>query len=197
MLLKLLCSVFTPMKVRSRPFKVRKCFMRCACKQLWCRYSGYTWGSGKRVLVFLFLFMLAGCGQRQEAVKLEEVYSNRANDKGYISSLMTNRQQQVKDSQSLFDVSLKMTQCVTRVKATLPGDAAGEALTKALAADPEWTSLEEQAKKLKGDADATLQQAKNMVVKRMQEEMRAHQAVAAGKARAIDVDATPKTVEKK
>jgi hypothetical protein len=110
---------------------------------------------------------------------------------------MTNRQQQVQDSRSLLALSLKMTQCVTRVKATLPAEATDEALTKALTADSEWVALDDQFKKREAGAKATMQQAENLVRMRMQEEMRAHQAVSEGKARAIDGAKAPKTVEKK
>lgn len=152
---------------------------------------------GQGLLVFLALLGVSGCKKRQEAVKLEEVYTNRANDKGYIASLMTNRQQQVQEGRLLVAVSLKMTQCVTRVRATLPEGAPDEALRKALAADSEWTTLDEQAKQLKVAAEATLQQAKDMMVRRMREEARAQQAVADGKARAIDSVPASKAAEKK
>lgn len=170
--------------------------MRCACKHIRCCFSRHSWVFGQGLLVVFLVLVLSGC-KRKEAVKLEEVYTNRANDKVYIASLMTNRQQQAQDSRTLFALSLKMTQCVTRVKATLPAEATNEALTKALAADSEWGALDEQFKKREAGAKATKQQAENLIRMRMQEETRAHQAVSEGKARAIDGAAAPKTVEKK
>jgi hypothetical protein len=151
---------------------------------------------GPAALVVFLVLVLAGC-KRKETVKLEEVYTNRANDKGYITSLMTNRQQQAQDNRSLFALSQKMTQCVTRVKATLPVEATDETLKKALLADSEWAALDAQFKKLEAGAKATKQQAENLVRMRMQEEARAQKAVSEGKAKAIDGAAAPKTVEKK
>ncbi len=170
--------------------------MRCVCKPILCGFNRYAGVFGHALLLLFIVLVLSGC-KRKETVKLEEVYSNRANDKGYIASLMTNRQQQAQDNRSLFALSLKMTQCVTRVKATLPAEATDEALTKALAADSEWGALDEQFKKLDAGAKATKQQAENLIRMRMQEEARAHQAVSEGKAKAIDGGSGPKRVEKK
>ncbi len=170
--------------------------MWCACKQIKCCFNRYSWGFGQGLLAVFLILVLSGC-KRKETVKLEEVYTNRANDNGYIASLMTNRQHQAQDSRALFALSLKMTQCVTRVKATLPANAADESLTKALTADAEWGALDEQYKKLKAASNVTMQQAQNLIRQRMQEEVRANQAVAEGKARAINGTTAPKTVEKK
>jgi len=173
--------------------------MWCACKQIRGNGRRIKWLTGQSVLVFLAILVLAGCSKRKETVKQEEVYTNRANDKKYISSLMTNRQQQVQDGYARLAVSQKMTQCVTRVRAALPADVTTEALKKALAADSEWTLLDEQSKKLQAAANATMQQAQNLIRQRMQEEQRAQQAVTEGKAKAIDGASEPKTktMEKK
>ena len=154
---------------------------------------------GHSALVVFAILVLAGCSKRTETVKQDEVYTNRANDKKYIDSLMTNRQQQVQEGYARLAVSQKMTQCVTRVRAALPADATTEALKKALAADSEWISLDDQSKKLEAASKITLQQAQNLIRHRMQEELRAQQAVAEGKAKAIDGALAPKTtpVEKK
>ncbi len=170
--------------------------MRCACKHIRYTFNRCTGLFGPAVLVVFLVLALSGC-KRKETVKPEAVYTNRGNDKGYIASLMTNRQQQVKDSRSLFAVSQKMTQCVTRVKAALPAEATAEALSQALTADSEWAALDAQFKKLEAGAKATRQQAENLIRSRMQEESRAQKAVADGKARAHDGAAAPKTVEKK
>jgi hypothetical protein len=169
--------------------------MRCACKQKRCNVSQIKWFVGQLVLVIFAIVVLAGCSKRKEkeTVKQDEVYTNRANDKKYIASLMTNRQQQVQEGNARLAVSMKMTQCVTRVRAILPADVTTEALTKALAADSEWTSLAEQSKKLEAAANATMQQARNLIRQRMQEELSAQQAVAEGKAKAIDGASAPKT----
>lgn len=173
--------------------------MRCACKQIRCNVSRIKWFAGQSALVIFAILLLAGCSKRKETGKLDEVYTNRANDKKYIASLMTNRQQQVQEANARLAVSMKMTQVVTRVRATLPADATTEALTKALAADSEWTSLDEQSKKLELASNVTLKQAQNLIRQRMQEELRAQQAVTEGKAKAIDGATAPKTktMEKK
>ena len=167
--------------------------MRCACKQTRSNVSQIKWFVGQSVLVIFAIVVLAGCSKRKETVKQDEVYTNRANDKKYIASLMTNRQQQVQEGNARLAVSMKMTQCVTRVRTILPADVTTEALTKALAADSEWTSLAEQSKKLEAAANATMQQARNLIRQRMQEELSAQQAVAEGKAKAIDGASAPKT----
>lgn len=162
-----------------------------------CNVSRIKWLCGQGALVVFAILVLAGCGKRKEAVKQEEVYLNRANDKAYIASLMTNRQQQVQEGRSRLAVSLKMTQCVTRVRATLPADTTDEALKKALATDSEWTALCEQTQKLEASAKVTMQQAQNLIRQRMKDELHAQQAVAEGKAKALDSAPAPKTAEKK
>ena len=171
--------------------------MRCAYQQKRSILSWLKRFCGQGMLIVFALLVLAGCGKSKETSKMKEVYTNRANDKEYIASLMTNRQQQVQEGRSRVAVSLKMTQCVTRVRATLPADSTDEALKKALTADPEWTALEEQNKKLKAAADATMQQAHQLIRQRIQEEGRAQKDIAEGKAKAIDGASAPKTVEKK
>ena len=167
--------------------------MRCACKQVRCNVSRIKWLFGQSALVVCTILVLAGCSKQKEPVKKDEVYTNRANDKKYIASLITNRQQQVQEGYARLAVSLKMTQCVTRVRAALPSDVTTESLKKALAADSEWTSLDEQSKKLEAAANATMQQARNLIRQRMLEEQRAQQAVAEGKAKAIDGASAAKT----
>jgi len=132
--------------------------MRCACKQIRCNVSQMKWLLGHSALVVFAILVLAGCSKRAETVKQDEVYTNRANDKKYIDSLMTNRQQQVQEGHARLAVSQKMTQCVTRVRAALPADATTEALKTALAADSEWISLDDQSKKLEAATKITLQQ---------------------------------------
>jgi hypothetical protein len=171
--------------------------MWCTCKQLRCNVSWIKWFAGQVALVSFAILVLTGCSKGKEAVKQDEVYTNRANDKKYIASLITNRQQQVQDGYARLAVSMKMTQCVTRVRAALPADVTTESLKKALEADSEWTLLDEQSKKLEAAANATMQQAQNLIRQRMQEEARAQKAVVDGKARAIDGAPAPKTAEKK
>lgn len=164
---------------------------------MWCNVHWLRWICGSGLLIMCAILVLAGCSKRKETPQQEEVYSNRAHDKGYMASLLTNRQQQAQEGYARLAVSMKMTQCVTRVRATLPADTTAEALKKALTADPEWISLDEQSKKLSAAATATLQQAHQLIRQRMQEEMRAQKAIAQGKAKAIDGAGAPKTVDKK
>lgn len=172
--------------------------MLCAWKHIKVNLRQCAGVSCQGTILFLVVLMLfTGCGKRKEAVVLEEVYSNRANDKIYIASLMTNRQQQAKEAQSRHALSLKMTQCVSRVRGALPADASEESLTKALATDQEWSSLTGQVSRAEATANATLQEAQNLIRKRMQEEVRANQAIAQGKAKAMDGVPAAKTVGKK
>lgn len=159
---------------------------------MWRNVHGLRWLCGSGLLITCAILVLAGCSKRKETPQQEEVYANRANDKGYMASLLTNRQQQVQESHSRLAISMKMTQCVTRVRATLPADTTDEALKKALTTDAEWIALDEQSKKLTVVATVTMQQAHQLIRQRMQEEMRAQQAIAQGKAKAIDGASTPK-----
>ena len=164
---------------------------------MWCNANWLKWFCGSGVLIVFAILVLAGCSKRKETPQQEEVYTSRANDKGYIASLMTNGQQQAQEGRARLAVSMKMTQCVTRVRATLPADVTGEALKKALMTDPEWTALDEQSQKLAAAANATKLQGHQLIRQGMQKELRAQQAIAQGKAKAIDGASTTNTVEKK
>lgn len=173
-------------------------FMWCVRSPIKVKFSGCTRLLGQTLIVVACVSLfLTGCGKRQESRAVEQVYTNRANDKAYIASLMTNRQQQVKEGHLRVEISRKMTQCVARVRATLPAEATEESLQKALADDAEWKALDAQAKEAEAAAAATLKQAEDLIRKRKQEELQANQAVAQGKAKALDGDLPSKPVNKK
>jgi Ca2+/Na+ antiporter len=142
------------------------------------------------------VLVFSGCKKQEEektqpaekkpAPVLPSVYADRVNDKAYIDSLMANRKQQAKEARERLSLSLKMTQCVTRVRGTLPPEATGEAVQKALVADPAWKDLESQIKKAEAVAAETLKQAQELVRKRMKDELRDNQAISKGEAKAID-----------
>jgi hypothetical protein len=103
-----------------------------------------------------------------------------------MAALMANRQQQTKEARERLALSMKMTQCVTRVSAALPPDAPAETRQKALEADPEWKALDAQIRQAEAAAKETLKQAEALVRKRMQDELRDNQAIQEGKAKAIE-----------
>jgi hypothetical protein len=142
------------------------------------------------LLLFVCAFVFPGCKKQEEPKKpdtpeLPSVHADRAQDKDYIAALMANRKQQTQDAREMLSLSRKMTQCVVRVRATLPSEASGETLQKALEADPAWQDLDKQIKQAEVTSKETLKQAEALVRQRMQQELRDNQAIEQGKAKAI------------
>jgi len=75
---------------------------------------------------------------------------------------------------------------VTRVRATLPPEATAETVQKALESDQIWKELDSRFKQAEAASAETLKKAQELVRKRMQDEMRDHQAIEQGKAKALD-----------
>jgi hypothetical protein len=146
---------------------------------------------GHGAIVFMAVgLVFSGCKKQEEekppAPPLPTVYSDRANDKAYISSLKANHEQQAQVARERFNLSLKMTQCVTRVRGALPSEATAEVVQKALEADPTWQELDSQIKRAEAASKETLKQAQEMVRKRMKDEMRDNEALSKGAAKALD-----------
>jgi hypothetical protein len=166
-------------------------FMRCAGSPMKDHFK-LCMLSFKHGVLFLGVMTLVFCGcKKKEEVKkpdpvLPTVYADRANDKDYMASLKASREQQVKEARERVSLSLKMTQCVTRVRGSLPPEATAEAVQKALEADQGWKDLDSQIKKLEEASAETLKQARALIRKRMQDELRDNQAISKGEAKAID-----------
>jgi hypothetical protein len=143
------------------------------------------------LLVVVFSWVVVGCS-KQEAPKkpdtpvLPAVHADRSQDKDYIASLMANRKQQTQEAKERLSLSMKMTQCVARVRATLPSEAPAETLQKALEADSAWKTLDAQIQQAEAASKETLKQAEALVRQRMQQELRDNQAIEQGKAKAIE-----------
>jgi hypothetical protein len=146
-------------------------------------------GQGALVLVAVVL-VFSGCKKKEEPKKpepaLPAVYADRVNDKAYIATLTANHEQQAKEARERLNLSLKMTQCVTRVRGALPPEATPEVVQKALEADPTWQELASQIKRAEAASKETLKQAQEMVRKRMKDELRDNQALDKGAAKALD-----------
>jgi hypothetical protein len=165
---------------------------------LWCvehvlkdKLAGFE--SGLRQGVWLFLvtaLFFAGCKKQEEkkpdAPVLPAVHADRSQDKAYRSALMESREQQARQARELLALSLKMTQCVTRVRATLPPEATADALQKALQSDQEWATLDTQLKQAEATVKETRKQAEALVRQRMQQELRDNKAIEEGKATALE-----------
>jgi hypothetical protein len=146
---------------------------------------------GCLLMMVAFVLVFAACKKQEEAKKpetpeLPAVHADRSQDKDYIAALMANRQQQTKEARERLALSIKMTQCVARVRATLPPDAPAETLQKALEADQDWKALDTQIRQAEATSKETLRQAEALVRKRMQDELRDNQAIQQGKAKAIE-----------
>jgi len=165
---------------------------------MWCvqspmkehfKWSVRALGQGTLILVAAVL-VFSGCKKKEEPKKpapaLPAVYADRVNDKAYIATLMANREQQAKDARERLSLSLKMTQCVTRVRGALPPEATAEVVQKALEADPTWQELDSQMKRADVAAKETRKQAQDMVRNRMKDELRDNQALSKGEAKALD-----------
>lgn len=165
---------------------------------MWCVKSPmknyFKWNMralGHGAIVFLAVgLVFSGCKKQEEekppAPALPTVYSDRANDKEYISALKANHEQQAQEARERFNLSLKMTQCVARVRGALPSEATAEVVQKALEADPMWQELDSQIKKAEAASKATLKQAREMVRRRMKDEIRDNEALSKGAAKALD-----------
>jgi len=141
------------------------------------------------LLIFISAFVFPGCKKQEEKKTdtpvLPAVQADRSQDKDYRASLMANRKQQTQEAKERLSLSMKMTQCVERVRATLPSEASAETLQKALEADPAWQDLDKQAKQAEAVSKETLKQAEALIRQRMQQELRDNQAIEQGKAKAI------------
>jgi hypothetical protein len=141
-------------------------------------------------LILVSVLLFPGCKKQEEKKPdtpvLPAVYPDRSQDKDYIAALMANRKQQTHQAKERLNLSIQMTQCVSRVRATLPSDVSGEALQKALEADQAWKTLDIQIKQAEAASKETLKQAEALVRQRMQQEMRDNQAIEQGKAKAIE-----------
>lgn len=127
--------------------------------------------------------LCGGCGCRKGP---PEVYTDRANDTAYIDSLIANSRQQREAAQARHETSILMTQCVQRVRATLPPDTGEEALVAALADDPAWQGLAAQAEAQDAAAARIYEEGLTAVRNRILEEKQALSDVQVGKAKAAD-----------
>lgn len=150
-------------------------------------------GEAKWVLlsILILLVMASGCRRKQKPVptpELEQVVTNRANDKVYMEGLLDNHREQNKSMAAVAAISIQMTSMVQRVAATLPEGFEQEALDRVLADSKEWQQLVEAEKSARAEAEKVYESGKAMIRQRMLKESDDIEAVKEGRARPIDAD---------
>lgn len=148
-------------------------------------------GKAKLILLstLILLIMASGCKRRERsAASLEQVVTNRANDKVYIDSLIGNHAEQSTKRAALATVTSRMTTLVERVRGTLPEGADQMALEEALASSEEWQQLVESEKSARAEADKVYETGKEMIRQRMLKEAEDRKAVSEGRARPVERD---------
>ena len=149
-------------------------------------------------IVFTALFA-AGC-KKKAAEKivgpapkqLESVITNRMNDVVYLEVLQSNRVTQSVQANERYRLAAQLKACEERVKAALPAGADEAAVKAAWARDPEWQKLSAQRAEIDVRIQATLNDARETIRRRMESEAQAIKAVAEGKAVPIDQAKVPK-----
>ena len=143
--------------------------------------------SGKVILpVFAVLSLAAvfsgcGCGRSDKDGLSERDPGaesvNRINDKKYLDSLNSHRDDQKIVARERSQLAQKMTVCAERVKSGLAEDVSKENFKAALEQDEEWRSLKEQQAVLDQDVLDVLREARERVRERIMKEEREAKAV--------------------
>lgn len=144
------------------------------------------------VMGFIGLTML-GCRRQAHPVKAPtaptakpEVITNRIADVTYLNALRENRDEQQKKAMARRQIDTQMAAMFTKVKATLPAGADDAAVKVELAKDPAWRALEVEKQRLQDEIQQTFIKARETVRQRLLAEKRDIQAVAEGRAVAVD-----------
>ena len=130
--------------------------------------------------------VLSGCGcGRSDKDGLSEVtpgadVANRLNDKNYMKSLNSHRDDQKVVARERNKLAQKMTACAERVKGGLAEDVSKEDFNAALEKDEEWQSLKKQQAVLDQDVLDVLREARETVRERIMKEEREAKAVSGG-----------------
>lgn len=132
-----------------------------------------------------------GCKKRvkppeKAPVVLESVYTNRSNNAAYIESIMQLRSTQLSKATAYRVAFAEMSAYSNRVMAALPAGTNAAALDSALAKDETWQKLKAKSDKAQQEDRQTVIEAREKVRQALLEEARAKEAVAQGKAKAID-----------
>ena len=144
-------------------------------------------------MVFVCLFS-AGCrrhakpvmGSAKASGAEEMVITNRMNDPGYVKDLKQNLRQQLDTASAARAAVAKMNDYKRQVKEALPPGMDDATLERILSKDEVWLKLKaasEQAQKADRQIVAA---ARERIRQAMTEEARAREAVAEGRAKAID-----------
>lgn len=175
-------------------------FVILGCNRMWNAQSSRTAVVCMAIvsIVFAALFT-AGCKKKvvENSVgpapkKLESVITNRMNDAAYLGSLHSNRVAQSVQANERQRLAVQIQACEERVKAALPAGSDEAAIKAAWARDPEWQKLSAQRAEVDGRIQATLNDARETIRRRMESEAQAVKAVAEGKALPIDQAKVPK-----
>ena len=155
--------------------------------------STSAWRRVRNVFVFVALLMVvmtSGCRRRAQLVEpvaaKPEVITNRMADATYVRALKENQVWQRQKAQERNKIVAQMQVLLEKAKATLPADANNEALKAELAKDPAWRALEAENQRLVDELQQVLTRARETIHQRLLTEQRDVQAVAEGRAVAVD-----------
>jgi len=141
-------------------------------------------------MAFVCLFS-TGCKKRvkppeKAPVVLENVYTNRINNAAYVASLKQNRRTQITKAVALRTAVAELDAYKEKVKAALSAGSDEAALDLALAKDEVWQKLKAKSDQAQKEEQQTVEEAREKVRQALIEEARAKEAVAQGKAKAVD-----------
>lgn len=121
--------------------------------------------------VALWLFVArTNKASSSQGSSIPEAALNRAKDTNYIQRLTAMARVQATQSMALVKTQNMLTQCVLRVRATLPKNADAAALQAALEKDEAWVKLAAQEKQQRDEAARLQAEAISTVRQRMQAE---------------------------
>lgn len=143
------------------------------------------------VALWLFVVRTNKPSSESQGSSIPEAALNRAKDTNYIQRLTAMARVQATQSMALVKTQNMLTQCVLRVRATLPKDADAVALQAALEKDEAWAKLAAQEKQQQDEAARLRAEAVSTVRQRMQVE-----AVVQKKQADLQAQKSPKTATK-
>lgn len=122
------------------------------------------------VALWLFVSKTKSASSGAQQPSIPEAALNRAKDTNYIQRLAAMAREQSRQSMDVVKTQNMLTQCVLRVRATLPKNADAAALQAALEKDEAWVKLAAQEKQQRDEAARLQAEAISTVRQRMQAE---------------------------
>ena len=162
------------------------------CKRAVCtRERSCRWAIPFILSMAVACLFSAGCKKcvkppEKAPVVLENVLTNRMNNVAYVESLKQLHRKQVLKGAAFRSAAAATNAYSNRVMAALPAGADGAVLEAALAKDETWQKLKAQSDAAQKEDRQAVEEAREKVRQALMEEARAQQAVADGKAKAVD-----------